>query len=110
MSGLKRFPSPDVYVKAALPFWDRSFGVGWSQKREREDRESVFFGEIIIKQWRKIHSRKCEGKAGAMARLALLAFVGRSRGDDKKMDAWSGSHANLIGSHGLFLGGHLKQG
>jgi hypothetical protein len=53
MSGLKRFPSPDVYVKAALPFWDRSFGVGWSQKREREDRESVFFGEIIIKQWRK---------------------------------------------------------
>ncbi len=45
-----------------------------------------------------------------MARLALLAFVGRSLGDDTKMDAWSGSHANLIGSHGLFLGGHLKQG
>src|SRR5215467_5197989 len=34
MSGLKRFPSPDVSVKAALLFWDRSFGVGGPRKEK----------------------------------------------------------------------------
>src|SRR5258708_930363 len=30
--------------------------------------------------------------------------------DDTKIGAWSGSHAAFIGSHGLFLDRHLKQG